>query len=289
MSVRQLNNLLRMVRLARGEALPSLDTVRSSMDRMGELFAPGPEVAVEPLQLKDGLTAERLRPELIEGPEVLLCVHGGGFGAGSCLSHRGLYARLARAARREAVSVGYRLAPEAPFPAARDDVLAVMDRVLNERPWLAAGDSAGANLLLCSVLERVGRDCSGPERLLLMSPWVDLTSTAASFDERDDPMVSREGVLRMANHYANGRELDDPKLSPLFAQLAGLPPTLIQVGEREALYDDSERLTAALREAGVSAQLDVWPDMVHVFQQFAGRVDEGQHAIERAGEFLHGS
>lgn len=284
-----MNNLLRMVRLARGNALPSLQAVRESMDRMGALFAPGPECEVTPAQLGGGLRAEWLRPPEVSGPEVLVCVHGGGFGAGSCLSHRGLYARLAAAAQLEALSVGYRLAPESPYPAALEDVVGVLEQALPPGPWLAAADSAGGNLLLGALLERRRERQTLASRLLLMSPWVDLTATAASFDRKDDPMVSREGVLRMAKHYAGARALDDPELSPLFADLTGLPPTLIQVGEREALFDDSQRLADALTEAGVSARLEVWPDMVHVFQQFASRVDEGQEAIERAGEFLRGA
>ncbi len=295
MSATQLRNLLRMVRLARAQGPPSLEQVRLSMDRMGQIFGLDERCRrVEPLASSgppprvEWLVPKALSEQPPETPrQVLFCIHGGGFCAGSLASHRGLYSRLAAEAGCTALSVSYRWAPESPYPAAVDDVEAAVHWLLARSPetrWCAAADSAGAALLVWA-LQRLDPG-TWPRGVLLLSPWLDLQARGASFEELDDPLVSHEGVLRMARRFAGERSLDDPELALLDADYAGWPPTLIQVGEQERLLDDSRSLAAVLRAAGVQVELSVWPDMVHVFQQFAPRVDEGREALARGGRFL---
>ena len=309
MSKRQLDNLLRVVSAARKVSLPDLSQVRTSMDRMGDLFGVADACAVEPLTVQDAPVAEWLLPEERCEGGCLLCVHGGGFTAGSLSSHRGLYSRLAVATGAAALSVDYRLAPEHVFPAARDDVIAALNWLLSQHqgPYVAAADSAGAALLIQAIHALREEQLRLPERVLLMSPWVDMSASSESYDLVDDPLVSRGGVQRMAGYYfaaaaadvepSNGQEraagangsdawLRHPRYSPLFAQHSGFPPTLVQVGERERLLGDSRLLVERLAADGVAVVLDLWPDMVHVFQQFASRVNEGEEAVERAGAFL---
>ena len=245
-----------------------------------------------------GVACEWLEPAR-DRPEqrTLVFFHGGGYVSGSLESHRPLAARIAAASDARVLQVDYRRAPEHPFPAAFDDARAVLGAVLDRIDRIdrigVVGDSAGAGLALAALAGRVGRHDAGdrlPGALVCLSPWTDLACTGDTFETRAaaDPLFDRASLGRMATLYAAGADPADPRLSPLYADLRGLPPTLIQVGDAEVMLADSTRLAERLEAAGVPVELDVWPEMVHGWQLFAGMVPEGDEAIERIGRFLRG-
>jgi epsilon-lactone hydrolase len=223
---------------------------------------------------------------------VLLYFHGGGYRLGSTRSHLDLMTRLADAASCRVLGVNYRLAPEHHFPAPVHDALAAYEWLLGERVPSAriavAGDSAGGGLaaaLLLSLRGRTGMPAAG----VMISPWTDLTAQGASYETRAalDPIHQRAMILATARHYLGGAgDPKDPLASPLFGDLEGLPPLLLQVGDRETVLDDSTRFAAKARAAGVAVQLEIYDNMIHVFQQFAGVLPEGRQAIESIGRFL---
>jgi acetyl esterase/lipase len=227
---------------------------------------------------------------------VVVYFHGGGFQVGSLDSHRELMAVLSYACGARVLGVGYRLAPEHRYPAALDDALAVVDGLRAEgfdaSQIALAGDSAGAGLALSTLiaLQRAGRPL--PVAAYLMSAWTDLTAAGSSYETRAalDPIHQRPMILAMARNYL-GKERDpnDPLASPLMAsaaQLGGLPPLLLQVGERETVVSDSERLVDKVVAAGGQAELQIWPGMIHVFQQFPGELPEARAALQQGGRFL---
>jgi epsilon-lactone hydrolase len=226
------------------------------------------------------------------GDAVVLYLHGGGYCIGSLNTHRGMAARVAGACGARALNVDYRLAPEHPHPAAVDDAVAAYRWLLGTgvAPGSVAvgGDSAGGGLVVATLLAlRDGGDPL-PAAGFCMSPWVDLTCTGGTFETKagEDPMCTKEGLDEMAAAYAGEHGLEHPLVSPLQADLAGLPPLLIHVGTAEVLLDDAVRLAERARAAGVDVRLEAWDDLVHVFQAFAPMVPEAVEAIEGIGAFV---
>ena len=227
---------------------------------------------------------------------VIVYFHGGGFQVGSLASHRELMACVSAAATSSVLGVGYRLAPEHRYPAALEDALAAWlwlrsQGVPVERIALA-GDSAGGGLALSLLLALQARGEPLPAAFWGLSAWTDLTASGASYETRAtiDPIHQRPMIVAMARNYL-GREGDaqDPLASPLFAtpaQLGTLPPMLLQVGERETVVSDSEDFTFKARAAGAKAELQVWPGMIHVFQQFPVELLEARNALATGGQFL---
>jgi acetyl esterase/lipase len=221
-------------------------------------------------------------------PRLVLYVHGGGFTIGSSHMLRDLLARLALASNARILSVDYRLAPEHPWPAGVDDVRAVWTAALANhapRQIVLAGDSAGGNIVLSLLLALRDAGEPLPAGAVLLSPWVDLGCTAASFTANADvDFLERTSMLRDAEGYAAGRDVAEPGLSPLRADLAGLPPLYLQAGGAEVLRDDVEAFAARARAAGVRAALDVFDDQVHDFQTFGALSRISLAAIGRLGE-----
>jgi len=228
-------------------------------------------------------------------PRVLLYFHGGGYKLGSVTSHRDLMARIGAAAHCRVLGVNYRLAPEAHFPAPVHDALAVYE-------WLIAagvppaqiavgGDSAGGGLAAALLLSLRDRGGALPAAAVLLSAWTDLTAQGESYTTRAeaDPIHQRAMILATARQYLGPHgDACNPLASPLFGDLAGLPPLLLQVGDRETGLDDSVRFAAKARAAGVRADLEVYEDMIHVFQQFAADIPQARLAIAAIGRFLYG-
>jgi len=241
-----------------------------------------------------GVDGEWISPANVPEDKAILYFHGGGFRLGSVTSHRDLMAQIALASGCRVLAINYRLAPEHRFPAALDDALAaygwMLDRGLKSENVAFAGDSAGGNLVLAAMLALRERGLPLPTAAVLMSPWTDLAATGASYVSRAeaDPIHQRSMILALAKNYLGGQgDPYDPLISPLYADLAGLPPLLIHVGDRETVLDDSVMFADLARAAGVDVSLEVWDGMIHVFQMFGAELPEARQAIASIAGFLN--
>lgn len=222
--------------------------------------------------------------------EIVLLVHGGGFNAGSPRTHRKFAATLAKASGQRVLVPDYSLAPEAPFPAGLDDIVAVYAALVEAgaepQSITFSGESAGGGLALSAVLKLRDMDAPLPGKLLLMAPWVDLSLTGQSIDTNAmHPNPTEAELRRAADWYVGELGLAEPGVSPLFAELAGLPPMLVQAGGHDVLLDDAVRLTERARAAGCEARLTVTPQMWHVFQH--ADCHEARVAVEEAATFVN--
>lgn len=233
------------------------------------------------------ISAPQAQPE-----NAILFLHGGGFRIGSIDSHRDLAQRLSEAARARVLTIDYRLSPEHGFPSPVEDALAgfrwLLEQGMPAQRIAIAGDSAGGGLALACMIAARDAGLPMPCAAFLMSPWTDMTASGASYETCAtlDPMHQRAMILGMARGYL-GKDGDPraPLASPLFADLRGLPPLIVQCGGREVILDDSRVLAERAREAGVAAELDVYEPMIHVFHMFA-ELPEAGIALSKAGVLL---
>ncbi len=247
---------------------------RLGQETLGRLLTPPIGFSWEPFEI-EGIPAAWVRPEGgHDRSKMILYCHGGGYTSGTLGYARLLASRMALATGYEVLAFQYRLAPEHPYPEALEDARLVWEYLMflgwGAREIILAGDSAGGNLALELALDLRDADRMLPWRLVLFSPWTDMTASGESYEAcRDrDPLLTREYIEAVREAYAPGADWAQAAYSPLFADLRGLPPTLIQVGGREILRDDSTRLHQNLQAAGVPAVLQTWPEMWHVFQMF---------------------
>jgi acetyl esterase/lipase len=223
---------------------------------------------------------------------VILYLHGGAYAIGTAASSVGLASDLARRAGARLVTVDYRLAPEHPHPAAIDDAVAayrgLLDSGVAPSAIAIAGESAGAGLAAATLVALKHAQLPQPSGAVLMSPWADLTLSGESVTGKAalDPALTREGLRRRAVDYVADRDRTAELVSPIFADLTGVPPLLIQAGSHEILLDDATRLAARAAAADVAVRLEVTPRVPHVFQGFAAMLDEADAALTSAGEFL---
>ncbi len=223
---------------------------------------------------------------------VILYFHGGAYAIGSAEASVGLASDLSRRAGTRLISVDYRLAPEHPYPAAvRDAVVAyrgLLDGGMSPSRIAIAGESAGAGLAAALLLACKQAALPQPSSAVMMSPWADLTLSGSSLTEKAsiDPALSPAGMRRRAADYLGGADPAGALISPIFADLTGLPPLLVQVGSHEILLDDAVRLAARAAAADVAVTLEVTPEVPHVFQAFAAMLDEGDVALTSAGAFI---
>ena len=223
---------------------------------------------------------------------MILYFHGGAYAVGTAASSVGLASDLARRARARLVSVDYRLAPEHPYPAALEDALAAYRGLvasgLSPSAIAFAGESAGAGLVAATLVALKRAGVPLPSAAVMMSPWVDLTLSGDSMREKAalDPALTPDGLRRRVSDYVGAGDATDGLLSPIFADLTGLPPLLVQVGSHEILLDDATRLAARAAAADVAVTLQVTPRVPHVFQAFASMLDEAGVALTSAGDFL---
>jgi monoterpene epsilon-lactone hydrolase len=226
-----------------------------------------PDHSLERVEI-GGIEALRIDASGAAEREPVVHLHGGGYSLGSPETHRPLAARLSRKLGRPVLLPRYRQPPEHPCPAALVDVLALWRGLPQSSTRVLIGDSAGGGLALALTI--VLRDAGEPlpERMVLMSPWTDLTLSGPSIDRQGeaDVFFRRAGLELMASRYAGAIDRRDPRVSPLWAELGGLPTMLIQAGGDEALLDDSTRLAERVRAAGGEVHLRVWPGQGHVFQ-----------------------
>ncbi|WP_246795972.1 alpha/beta hydrolase fold domain-containing protein [Burkholderia perseverans] len=234
---------------------------------------------------------EWLEPADGRAVPTLLYFHGGGYYFCSPATHRPLVFALSRKLGARSFSVDYRLAPEHPFPAAHDDALAayaaLLEAGVDPGSILIGGDSAGGGLALALLVALRDRGAPLPAGALLFSPWTDLAATGDTLRSNDglDPMFSGAALGRAARLYIGGASPTEPYLSPLYADPAGLPPLLIQVGSTEVLLDDSRRFAERARAAGVDTELQVWPGMPHVWQMAVPFMPEASRALDQAAAF----
>ena len=267
-----------------------LERQRAGQELLGRLITPMIGMKWEPFELS-GMKAAWVRPEWgHDHHKIILYCHGGGYTSGNLGYSRPLASKLSHTTGWETLSFEYRLAPEHPFPAAADDALAAWDYLMQlgygARDITVAGDSAGGNmaLVLCHRLKAAGRMLPG--RLILMSPWTDMTASGTSYQERKelDPSITEDYIHAVRSAYAGDADVEDPQLSPLFGDFTGFPPTLIQVGSNEILYSDSATLRQRMTAAGVVCRMEEWQDMWHVFQMFP--IKKAAAAMESAARFL---
>jgi acetyl esterase/lipase len=251
------------------------------------------DVTVEPV------TANGVRAEWTSTPQdnrdaALLYVHGGGYVIGSLDSHRHVISEAGRAAKAWALALDYRLAPEHPFPAAVEDAVSgyryLLSRGIRPGRIAIAGDSAGGGLVVAAMLAIREAGLAQPACGWCISPWVDMEGIGESMSSKAeaDPMVQKAGLLEMANLYLGGAGPRSPLAAPIYADLRGLAPLLIQVGAAETLLDDAIRLAKVAGAADVRVDLQVWPEMVHVWHLFHPELKAGLRAIEAGGSYVRG-
>lgn len=270
---------------------PTLAEQRAQAEHAGDATAPPTDVEFA-LVDAGGVPAQWVRPKGAASDRILIYFHAGGYGYCSMRSHSKLIGHIAKAAGCCALNVDYRLAPEHPHPAAINDAIAAYRWLLagdiDPRCIASVGDSAGGGLGLALLVKARDEGIPLPGAAALMSPWVDLAMTGESIASRADTDLVTD--LRSNQHCAEqflaGTDPRDVYASPLYAELSGLPPLYIQVGDVETLLDDSIRLADKATESGVDVRLDIFPEMQHQFQLFAGNMPEADDAIARIGDFL---
>ena len=272
------------------DAVTDIETLRAAMADPDAL-TPLPEDVSHSDFGAGGVPARHVATPGVRDDRGVLYFHGGGYVAGNLDTHTELMGRIARACRAPVLGIDYRLAPEHPYPAAVDDAVASYERLLGNgidpARIVIAGDSAGGGLTLACMLALRSAGTPLPAGAILISPWTDLSGSGASMqDRRDaDPMLSGEILGPMAAAYAGSVGLADPGVSPLFGDLAGLPPFLIQVGDDEVLLDDSTRLAERAKTANVPVQLHVFEGAFHVFQ-IIPTLPEAEEALAEMGAFF---
>lgn len=238
-----------------------------------------------------GVPAEWITAPGAKQERVIYFFHGGGYVLGSINTHREWLSRLSRAAGARVLAIDYRLAPEHPFPCAIEDAVAgyrwLVSGGVEPSRIVIAGSSAGGGLVVAALLALRDAGEKLPAAGVCISPWVDLECTCASIkNDKFDERITQENLLNMARAYLGDAGPRTPLASPVYADLRGLPPLLIQVGTAEGLLDDATNLAERAKAAGVEVVFEKWPDMVHVWHSFAAVLPEGQQAIERIGEFV---
>jgi epsilon-lactone hydrolase len=286
---RALEELLVKLKSQPVDTTATTESRRARMEQIRERVAA--DVKCESVSA-DGVPAEWIVPPGAEPHRVLLYLHGGGYVIGSINSHRAMIARIARASRARALAIDYRLAPEHPFPAAVEDATRAYRWLLAQgnaaRNMVIAGDSAGGGLTLAVLATLRTAGDPMPAAAVTISPWTDLEGTGDSMRSNAgrDQTVAVEDLGEMARMYLGTSDPKNPLASPLYADFRGFPPLLIQVGAAEGLLDDSTRVAKRAKAAGVEVELEIWEDMVHVWQIYAKLLPAGQEAIDKIGKFI---
>jgi monoterpene epsilon-lactone hydrolase len=240
----------------------------------------------------NNVPAEWNIPKNVVDKRVMMYLHGGAYVAGSLKSHRELVFRFARAVRARALAIDYRLAPEHPYPAALEDAVAaytyLLDIGTDSADITIIGDSAGGGLALALLQELRAKKIPLPACATCLSPWTDLTGSGETMQSNSevDPMLTSQLLDDDARYYANGMDLKNPTISPLFGTFIGLPPILIQVGTDEILLDDSRRLVELVKKADSEIELEIWPKMFHVWHIHFLLLSDARKAINKISQFV---
>ena len=269
----------------------SIQEQRAAFAALASQFRPAEDVRREPVDA-GGVPAEWITTPESMHERVIYYLHGGGYVVGSIDTHCELISRLSRAAHARGLAIDYRLAPEDPFPAAVEDATRayrwLLSTGVDPARLVIAGDSAGGGLTVAALVALRDAGDPLPAAAVCLSPWVDLEGLGESVTTKADadPMLQREFLLEAAKAYLRDAHPRTPLAAPLYADLSGLPPLLIQVGTAETLLDDSTRLADRAKAAGVDVTIEPWDEMIHVWQFCAALLPEGQQAIDRIGEFI---
>ena len=298
-------NLMNLIKRVHGVVENTdIEKHRQSQDHFGALLGNSKDVIFEDVQIQaltgNGVSADgdgRIHGEWTYVNRahmkkyIILYCHGGGYSTGSSLYARTLTGKLAASTSMDVLSFDYRLAPEHPYPAATEDAMQVWNYLMllgyGARDIILAGDSAGGNLALSLTLKLKEEGRLLPRGLVLMSPWTDLTSSGKSYISKAeiDPVLNGAYLEKMIRNYAEGQELTNPLISPLFGDYVGFPPTYIQVGNNEILLDDSVMLYKKLLKANVSVKLEMFKGMWHVFQMSPFKT--AYEAMDKNAEFIY--
>jgi monoterpene epsilon-lactone hydrolase len=264
---------------------------RARIEEVGAVWPVADDVTLTPVDA--GVPAEWSTVPGSDANRVLLFFHGGGYCSGSIVSHRRMVTEAGRAAGVRTLAVDYRLAPEHPYPAALEDALAAWRFLRREgiaaRHIAVGGDSAGGNLTVTLINRLRAAGDELPGCAWLASPWTDLTMSGATLATKDavDPLIHKPYLEELAAAFVPaGMDRADPRVSPLYADLIGLPPTLIQVGSAETLLADATRFAEAAGAADVAVTLEIWPHMIHAWALWNARLEDGRRALASAGAFI---
>jgi len=286
----QLQSLVQMLS-QRPEGERSIQEMRDGFDALAALFPLAADVTMEKVAA-NGVPCEWVSVPDSDASTVIFYLHGGGYIIGSPNTHRDTVARISRSSGARALVVDYRLAPENPFPAAVEDATSayrwLLAQGVDPQRVVIAGDSAGGGLAAATLVALRDQRRPLPAGAVLISAWTDMEGSGESMTTKAqvDPIIQKEFLDIAAGHYLGGADPRTPLASPIYADLAGLPPMLIHVGENETLLDDSTRLAERAKATGVDVTLEIWDEMIHVWHIFAAMLPEGQQAIDRIGEWV---
>jgi len=265
---------------------------RNRLDEVGSVWPVADDVKVTSVDV-NGVPGEWSIVPGSDSSRVLMFFHGGGYCSGSIVSHRRLITEAGRAAGIRTLAIGYRLAPEHPFPAAHDDVFTawrfLRDQNIPAEHIAIGGDSAGAGLTLALISRLHDAQEELPGCAWLISPWTDLTMSGPTLSSKEaiDPLIHKQYLIELADAYLPaGVDRKDPRVSPLYADLKGFPPVLIQVGSAETLLDDATRFAAVAGAVDVPVTLEIWPQMIHAWPLWNARLESGRRALASAGAFI---
>ena len=268
------------------------NSIRFALEQMCRAFPSNKEVEIRPLRLA-GLRAEEIKPQS-ESSQLILHIHGGAFFLGSLKTHRAFLTHVAARTQMQVLHVDYPLAPESVYPEASDAIFDIYTTLLGQgiqaKDIILSGDSCGANLALALALKIRDEGLPQVSGLILLSPFLDLTLTSESlrYNRKHDALLSIETLEAGIDYYVpKFMDTADPAISPLFADLTGLPPILVQVGSKEILLDDAQRFKEKAQQAGVNLTYKLYTGMWHNFQMFHHWFDEGKQALADLAEFAH--
>ena len=270
-----------------------LDQRRKDFDTRSQEYSVAADVTIEPVTA-NGVPAEWSTTPDAARDSAMLFLHGGGYVIGSLVSHRHMVSEMGRAARTRTLALDYRLAPEHPFPAPVEDTLAgyrfLLSQGLAPDRIALAGDSAGGGLVVAALVAIRDAALQQPACGWCISPWVDMEAIGDSMVDKaaTDPGVQKELLLELAALYLGGADPRSPLAAPIYADLTGIAPLLVQVGSVETLLDDAIRLARVAGAADVFVDLQIWPEMIHVWHMFHPELSAGRRAIGVGGDFVRG-
>ncbi|MBY8989766.1 MAG: alpha/beta hydrolase [Candidatus Lokiarchaeota archaeon] len=269
-----------------------IEESRTGFGQLAGFFQVAKDVKIDNVDVSGVSAVWISTPEAVE-ENVVLYFHGGGYVYGSINTHKEFMSRISRVSNSRVLLIDYRRAPENPFPAALEDAITAYKWLIDSegiKPenLIIGGESAGGGLTLATLLKLRDTGISLPAAALVLSPWADLDMTGETIrtKARVDPLANPSDLFFLASLYVGEDDPKNPYISPLYGDLKGLPPMIIQVGSAEILLSDAERIAEKAKAADVDVILDIWEDMIHMFQMFALWSPEGQKATEKLGKFI---